>query len=76
VRLGSRILAVLLRTASGRSWMNWNYEDQARKGDHIWWISDIGKIQQHYPDWSLEHGVPDIIADIAETARRRIAVSQ
>ena len=26
--------------------------DEARIGDHRWWISDLGEFQRDYPDWS------------------------
>ena len=31
-----------------------------RTGDHIWWISDVGKFQRHYPDWQLTYDVPQL----------------
>jgi CDP-paratose 2-epimerase len=44
--------------------MNWTYRDQNRIGDHIWWISDVGKFQSHYPDWRLTYDVPAICREI------------
>lgn len=46
--------------------MNAKYVDQNRRGDHIWWISDISRFQQHYPDWKLQHNVPQILREIYE----------
>jgi CDP-paratose 2-epimerase len=46
--------------------LNWEYVDQNRMGDHIWWISDISRFQQHYPDWKLEYDVPAILREIYE----------
>ena len=37
--------------------MNHEYVAENRKGDHIWWISDVGKFQAHYPEWSIEYDV-------------------
>jgi len=31
--------------------MDWSYQDTNRAGDHIWWISDTGRFQSHYPAW-------------------------
>jgi|HubBroStandDraft_1064217.scaffolds.fasta_scaffold18017_2 CDP-paratose 2-epimerase len=42
------------------------YVDQNRRGDHIWWISDVSKFQKHYPDWRLEYDVPQILREIYE----------
>lgn len=44
----------------------WSYDERARLGDHIWWISDISKFQSHYPDWRILHDVPAIIDAIAD----------
>jgi CDP-paratose 2-epimerase len=43
---------------------NSKYVDENRRGDHIWWISDISRFQQHYPDWRLEYDVPQILGEI------------
>src|SRR6266850_3205911 len=44
--------------------LQWSYSDNHRIGDHLWWISDIGKLQAHYPDWSLSYSMEQIIAEI------------
>jgi CDP-paratose 2-epimerase len=44
--------------------LNWSYVETNRIGDHIWWISDVGKFQSHYPDWRLTYTVPDILQEI------------
>jgi CDP-paratose 2-epimerase len=35
--------------------LNWSYVDDNRIGDHIWWISDVQKFKQHYPEWNLTY---------------------
>jgi CDP-paratose 2-epimerase len=44
--------------------LDWSYQDANRIGDHIWWISDIGKFRSHYPEWNLTLDVPDILREI------------
>lgn len=44
--------------------LNWSYEEVNRSGDHIWWISDVQKFQQHYPDWNLTYGIKNIVKEI------------
>jgi CDP-paratose 2-epimerase len=44
--------------------LNWRYVDEARDGDHIWWISDIGKFQFHYPQWALTYTIDEILEEI------------
>jgi len=46
--------------------MKVNYLDDNRIGDHIWYISDVRKFQNHFPDWSYKYGIDDIFAQIYE----------
>lgn len=44
--------------------LHWSYEESNRIGDHIWWISDVRKFKNHYPDWDLTYNVHDILTEI------------
>ena len=44
--------------------LNWNYVESNRIGDHIWWISDLTKFQNHYPGWDLTYGIEEILKEI------------
>ncbi len=44
--------------------MRWSYTDANRAGDHIWWVSDIRRFQEHYPDWGLTYSLEQIVAEI------------
>lgn len=44
--------------------LNYSYSEQARSGDHIWYISDVSKFQQHYPEWSYKWNLEDTLVDI------------
>jgi CDP-paratose 2-epimerase len=59
----------LCQEISGRK-LNWQYEDQNRIGDHIWWISDVRKFQKHYPKWKFRHGLSDILNEIYQAVSR------
>jgi CDP-paratose 2-epimerase len=50
---------------SGRN-LNYEYHEQNRAGDHIWWVSDVRKFQSHFPDWKLEKSIDDICREIYE----------
>jgi CDP-paratose 2-epimerase len=43
-----------------------NYVEQARIGDHQWWISSMAKFRSHYPDWKLTYDVPAILREMHE----------
>src|SRR2546421_6513454 len=44
--------------------LNWTYVDEARKGDHICYISDLRKFQSHYPKWSITRDLDTIFREI------------
>jgi CDP-paratose 2-epimerase len=48
---------------AGRS-LDWRLSDDARIGDHRWWISDLGAFRHDYPDWRLRYGVEEILREI------------
>jgi CDP-paratose 2-epimerase len=56
---------------TGRS-MKWSYSETNRVGDHIWWISDIRKLQLHCPDWNITHGIEQIIGEIYEAQMKHL----
>lgn len=42
--------------------------DQARSGDHIWWISDIRKFQNDYPEWEYQYNIDSILKEMVEAS--------
>jgi CDP-paratose 2-epimerase len=52
--------------------MNWRYVDENRIGDHICYYSDLRKMQQHYPAWSITKTLPMIFEEIARSWRNRL----
>ncbi len=55
----------MIEKISGKK-ADYEYVDQNRRGDHIWYISDVSKFQKHYPDWKYEY-------DLERTLREMIA---
>jgi CDP-paratose 2-epimerase len=49
-----------------------NYELSAenRIGDHIWYISDVSKFQNHYPDWKFEYNINDILKEMCAAVQK------
>jgi CDP-paratose 2-epimerase len=44
--------------------LDWEYVEENRRGDHIWWISDISEFRSHFPSWNLEYNVEMILQEI------------
>jgi CDP-paratose 2-epimerase len=45
---------------------NWKYVEENRRGDHIWWVSDLSRFREHYPEWNIKFDVPHILREIYE----------
>jgi len=45
----------------------YEYKDENRVGDHIWYISDVSKFRNHYPDWIFTYSIDDILKEICES---------
>lgn len=43
--------------------MKYNYVDQSRIGDHICYYSDLTKIKEHYPNWTITKSITDIFIE-------------
>ncbi len=49
--------------------LDWTYVDENRKGDHICYISDLGKFKSHYPKWSITKSLDTTLEEIVEVNR-------
>jgi CDP-paratose 2-epimerase len=45
-----------------------SYSEEVRKGDHIWYVSDISKFKSHYPDWDYKYDIYKVMDEIYEQA--------
>jgi CDP-paratose 2-epimerase len=60
----------MIEELSGKS-IRYELSDQARSGDHIWWISDIRRFQKDYPQWSYRYDLRGIVQEIMEATLDR-----
>jgi CDP-paratose 2-epimerase len=42
----------------------WEYSDQARMGDHRWWIGDLSEFKESYPGWDIEYDLDVTLREI------------
>jgi CDP-paratose 2-epimerase len=52
--------------------MNYSYTDSNRSGDHIWYISDLTKFKQHYPNWDYKYNLEVTMEQIFENMKSRV----
>jgi CDP-paratose 2-epimerase len=55
--------------------VQWVYQESARKGDHICYISDLRKFQAHYPAWNITRNLNTILEEIIESEKLKQPVS-
>lgn len=55
-----------------RKKLNWAYADEARKGDHICYISDLGKFKKDYPAWGITQNLETILTQIVSAQKSAI----
>jgi len=65
----------LARGISGIA-MKTEYVDQARKGDHICYISNLAKMKGHFPGWSIRRPLRQVFEEIHRSWRTRLAESR
>jgi CDP-paratose 2-epimerase len=53
----------LCERIAGRE-LRWELSDEARRGDHRWWISDLAPFQADYPGWAIDYDVEAILREI------------
>ncbi len=55
---------------------NYELSDEARQGDHIWWISDVRKFRGHYPEWDYQHSLDSVFEEIVAACQERVEVAE
>jgi len=43
-----------------------------READHQWWITDLSKVHNHYPDWEIDRDLQEIFEEIAAVLREEL----
>jgi CDP-paratose 2-epimerase len=59
---------------SGRR-LNWTLSDQARIGDHRWWISDLEPFERDYPQWRQQYDLETTLREIHDANVERWATA-
>ncbi len=44
----------------------YEYVEENRIGDHIWYVSDVSKFQKHYPEWNFTYNIDQIMEEICK----------
>jgi CDP-paratose 2-epimerase len=60
-----------VESITGRAQIH-TYVDEARRGDHICYYSDLRKIKLHYPGWDITKPLGETVREIVQTWNARI----
>jgi CDP-paratose 2-epimerase len=55
----------IIESISGKK-MIYEYLDKNREGDHICYISDLSKMKEHYPTWTITKNLNTVFQEIYE----------
>ncbi len=53
--------------------LSYEFADEARMGDHRWWVSDLAAFKADYPSWTVRIGVRDVLQEIHDANVERWA---
>ncbi len=65
----------LCQRISGRQ-LEYTLSDEARIGDHRWWISNLEAFRRDYPRWQIKHGVEQVLKEIHDFNVERWTISR
>jgi CDP-paratose 2-epimerase len=60
----SMLEAISLCTQISGNELDYTISEQARIGDHRWWITDLGQFQADYPHWSPQYDLATTLQEI------------
>lgn len=63
----------IVENLSGRK-LDFKLLDEARSGDHIWWVSDVSKFQADFPDWTHQYSLERILQEIVSATAERESI--
>lgn len=60
----------MIEAMTGRK-IGWMYSDEPRKGDHIVYITNLGRFRAHYPNWKVTRSLNAMLEEMVEAEIRR-----
>lgn len=57
----------VIKELSGHE-LKYKLSEEARIGDHMWYVSDVSKFQNDYPGWNYEYDIKKTMKEMIEVA--------
>lgn len=54
----------------------WECQEEARKGDHICYISDLRKLRARFPKWQVSFNLDQIFEGIVQAEEKQLGIAQ
>ncbi len=64
--------AILLCEQITGNKMSYTYSEDNRIGDHIWYVSDLSKFKDHYPEWHWKYDLQSTLKEMFEEMTERM----
>ena len=61
-------IAIIEKLGGGR--LSYSLSENARSGDHIWYVSDVRRFQMDYPKWEYTYTIERTLKEMIEAAKR------
>ncbi|MHB2025223.1 MAG: NAD-dependent epimerase/dehydratase family protein [Elusimicrobiota bacterium] len=65
----------LIEDLSGRK-IKWSLSNQARSGDHVWWVSDVRRFKRDYPEWDYRYDLRETLSEMIGAMRDRLGAAR
>ena len=55
--------------------VHWTYDPRNRVGDHVCYISNLSKLRQHFPSWSITRPLASIVEEMIRAEEERLVAT-
>lgn len=63
--------AIVMTQEIAKRKLDFQISNEARKGDHIWYVSDTSKFETAFPQWSVSIGILQILEEMVEREQNK-----
>ena len=65
-----------VNTLIGKKWNKYTYIDENRSGDPIWYITNLSKFTNDYPEWNISYSMQQILKEMIQSNSKLIVTSK
>ena len=65
-----------VNTLIGKKWNKYTHVNENRSGDHIWYITNLSKFTNDYPEWHISYSIHAILKEMIYSNSKLIVTSK